>query len=149
MNLVDKLGTAPVRDKVVDECVTLIDHQVKAKSGVSGLAIRTSYATIKAIKKQFVPEVVDALLDDWLARLQPHYDRWHGGGGGSFAEFLVARSDDVAEDLLAVTDAKADSRPPGTAVKLYKKMRPSAKRNVVEAVPELARLVERNLPAGG
>src|SRR5688500_8158849 len=99
-SLVDRIGVEPTRPKVVDESVNLIDTQVKSKGGVGGMAIRASYATIKALKKRFVHEVVDTLLDDWLGKLQPHYDTWSQGGGGTFAEFLIARSDEVAEDLL-------------------------------------------------
>jgi hypothetical protein len=146
-SLVERLGNDPTRSKVVDDCVTLIDAQVKNKGGVGGMAIRASYATIKAIKKRFVAETVDGLLDEWLTRLQPHYDTWSSGGGGTFSEFLIARSDDVAEDLLAVTDARAERTSHTTAKKMYQKMRPSAKRNVVEGLPELSRLVERHLSA--
>lgn len=144
-SLVERLGVEPIRQKVVEDCVSLIDHQVKSKGGVGGMAIRASYATIKAIKRRFVPEVVDGLLDDWLGKLQPHYDTWRSGGGGTFSEFLIARSDEVAEDLLAVTDARAERTSHTTAKKMYGKMRPSAKRNVVEGIPELARLIERHL----
>jgi len=143
--LVERLGVDPTRQKVVEECVSLIDNQVKSKGGVGGMAIRASYATIKALKKRFVPEVVDGLLDDWLARLQPHYDVWAAGTGSSLTEFLTARSDDVAEDLLAVTDARAEKTSHTTAKKMYLKMRPSAKRNVVEGIPELSKLIERHL----
>ena len=143
--LVERLGVEPQRQKVVEECVSLIDAQVKSKGGMGGMAIRASYATIKAIKKRFVPEVVDGLLDDWLGKLQPHYEVWSGAGGSSLTEFLTARSDDVAEDLLAVTDARAERTSHTTAKKMYLKMRPSAKRNVVEAIPELSKLIERHL----
>lgn len=144
-NLVERLGVDPVRDQVVEECVSLIDNQVKSKGGVSGIAIRASYATIKAVKRRFVPEVVDGMLDSWLEKLQPHYDTWTSGGSGTFSEFLIARSDDVAEDLLQVTDARAEKTSHTTAKKMYVKMRPSAKRNVVEAIPELSKLIERHL----
>jgi hypothetical protein len=146
-NLIDRLGADPTRQKVVEECCSLIDNQVKSKGGVGGMAVRASYATIKALKKRFVPEVVDGLLDDWLAKLQPHHDRWASGGGGTFSEFLIARSDDVAEDLLSVTDARAEKTTHTTAKKMYLKMRPSAKKNVIEALPELSRLIERHLTA--
>ena len=145
--LIDRLGVEPTRAKVVEDCVTLIDHQVKSKGGVGGMAVRASYATIKAIKKKFVPETVDGLLDEWLGKLQPHYDRWSAGGGGSFSEFLIARSDDVAEDLLSVTDGRAETTTHTTAKKMYLKMRPSAKKNVLEALPELSRLIEKYLKA--
>jgi len=144
-SLVERIGVEPVREKVVDEAVTLIDLQVKSKGGVGGMAVRASYATIKAIRKRFVHDTVDALLDDWFGKLQPHYDKWSAGGSGTFSEFLTSRSDDVADDLLTVTDARAEKTSHTTAKKMYQKMRPAAKRNVVEAIPELARLIERYL----
>lgn len=142
-SLVDRLGVEPTRPKVVEESVALIDAQVKHK----GFAIRAAYGTIKTIKKRFVHDVVDGLLDDWLGKLQPHYETWQGGGKGTFSEFLIARSDEVAEDLLAVTDARAERTSHTTAKKMYLKMRDSAKRNVVEAIPDLSRLLERHLAA--
>lgn len=140
-SLVERLGKKPVRSKVIEECVDLIESQVKAK----GFMIKSAYATIKALKKQFVPEVVDTLLDDWLGKIQPHYDKWNAGKPGPFSDYIIARSDDVAEDLLSVTDERAERSSHGTAKKMYSRMRESAKKNVVEAVPDLARLIERKL----
>jgi hypothetical protein len=142
-SLVDQLGKEPVRPKVISDCVELIDAQVKQK----GFVIKSAYATIKAIKKRFVPEVVDGLLDDWLNKLQPHYDKWALTKPGSFSEYVIARSDDVAEDLLSVTDARAEKTTHTTAKKMYVRMRESAKKNVVEAIPELSRMIERHLAA--
>jgi hypothetical protein len=139
--LVDTLGREPVRPKVVEETVELIDTQVKSK----GFLIKGAYSTIKAIKKRFVAETVDALLDDWLGRLQPHYDKWETAKSSTFADYVIARSDDVAEDLLKVTDERAAKTSHTTAKKMYGRMRDSAKRNVVEAIPELARLLEKHL----
>ncbi len=140
-SLVERLGKEPVRTKVVDECVDLIEAQVKTK----GFMIKSAYATIKAVKKRFVPEVVDALLDDWLNKVQPHYDRWDAAKPGTFSDYIISRSDDVAEDLLSVTDVRAERSSHTTAKKMYARMRDSAKKNVVEAIPDLARLIERRL----
>ena len=141
--LVEQLAKEPVREQVIAECCDLIDHQVKQK----GFMMKTAYATIKAIKKKFIPEVVDALLDDWLGKIQPHYEKWQAQTGTSFSDFIVARSDDVAEDLLSVTDQRAQSTSHTTAKKMYMRMRDSAKRNVIEAIPALSRLIERHLAA--
>jgi hypothetical protein len=141
------LGRESVRPQVVSECVALIDQHVKAKSGLSGVAIKGAYGTIKRIKPRFVPEVIDGLLDDWLAQVQPYYDRWRSGGAGSLTEHLTARSDDVAEDLLSVTDGRAEGTKHTTAKKMYLRMRPSAKKNVIDAIPDLGRLIERHLEA--
>lgn len=139
--LVDTLGREPVRPKVIEETVQLIDSQVKSK----GFLIKGAYSTIKTIKKGFVSETVDALLDDWLGKLQPHYDKWETAKSSTFADYLIARSDDVAEDLLKVTDERAERTSHTTAKKMYGKMRDSAKRNVVEAIPDLSRLLEKHL----
>ncbi|HWO21500.1 MAG TPA: hypothetical protein VNO30_22180 [Kofleriaceae bacterium] len=140
-SLVEQLGKEPQREKVVSDCVDLIDSQVKQK----GFVIKSAYATIKAIKKRFVPEVVDSLLDDWLGKLQPHYDKWAATKQGTFSDHVIARSDDVAEDLLSVTDARAQKTSHTTAKKMYQRMRDTAKKNVVEAIPELSRMIERHL----
>jgi hypothetical protein len=141
--LVEQLGNPTVRPQVIADCVDLIDAQVKQK----GFVIKSAYATIKAIKKRFVPEVVDSLLDDWLGKIQPHYDKWATAKPSSFADYVIARSDDVAEDLLSVTDERAQRTSHTTAKKMYMKMRDNAKRNVIEAIPDLARMIERHLNA--
>jgi hypothetical protein len=140
-NLVEHLGKEPVRAAVIVDCIELIDAQVKQK----GFIIKSAYATIKTIKRKFVPEVVDALLDDWLGKLQPHFDKWSAAKTSTLNDFLVARSDDVAEDLLSVTDERAAKSSHGTAKKMYLKMRDGAKKNVIEAIPDLARLIEKHL----
>lgn len=141
--LVEKLGKEPLRNQVINDCVELIDAQVKQK----GFVMKSAYATIKAIKKRFVFETVDALLDDWMSKIQPHYDKWVVAKPSSFSDYVIARSEDVAEDLLSVTDARAEKTSHTTAKKMYMRMRDSAKKNVVEAIPELSRLVERHMNA--
>ena len=140
-SLVEKLAKDPVRPLVITDCVELIDAQVKQK----GFVIKSAYATIKAIKKKFVGETVDALLDDWLGKLQPYHDKWSATKVSTFSDFVVARGDDVAEDLLSVTDGRAAKTSHTTAKKMYGRMRDGAKKNVIEAIPALAGLIERHL----
>lgn len=142
-SLVEKLAKEPVRTTVINDCVELIDGQVKQK----GFVIKSAYATIKALKKRFVPEVVDSMLDEWLEKIQPHYDKWSATKTSTFTDYLVARGDDVAEDLLAVTDGRAERSSHGTAKKMYGRMRDGAKKNVIEAIPALAQMIERQLKA--
>jgi len=144
-NLKERLGAAPIRPLLIRDCVDLIDTQVKGKTGLSGIAIKGAYKTIKAVKKGFITEVVDNLLDDWLEQLQPHHDTWVAENSGTFANFLATRTDAVADDLLKVTDIRAESTRHTTAKKAYQKMRGSAKANVVQAVPDLGRVVEKHL----
>ena len=141
--LVEQIGKDPLRPLVITDCIGLIDAQVKQK----GFVIKSAYAMIKGIKKTFVPETVDALLDDWLGKLQPHYDKWSVQKTTSFSDYVISRSDEVAEDLLSVTDARAEKTSHTTAKKMYMRMRDGAKKNVIEAIPELSKMIERHLAA--
>jgi uncharacterized protein DUF6918 len=140
-SLVELLAKEPVRARMIEDCVELIESQVKQK----GFIIKSAYATIKAIKKRFIPETVDTMLDEWLDKLSPHYDRWSANKTSSFTDYVVARSDDVAEDLLSVTDARAARTSHTTAKKMYGRMRDGAKKNVIEAIPDLARMIEKHV----
>jgi hypothetical protein len=142
-SLVEKLAKDPVRPLVLADCVDLIEAQVKQK----GFLIKSAYATIKALKKRFVPEVVDSMLDEWLEKISPHYDKWSAHRPSTFSDYVIARSDDVAEDLLSVTDARAAKTSHTTAKKMYDRMRDGAKKNVIEAIPALARMIEKHLAA--
>ena len=143
--LVDQLGKDPIRPLVIADCVGLIDAQVKQK----GFVIKSAYAMIKGIKKTFVPDTVEAMLDDWLGKLQPHYDKWATHKTSTFSDYVVSRSDEVAEDLLSVTDARAEKTTHTTAKKMYMRMRDGAKKNVIEAIPELSTLISKHLAAQG
>ncbi|HEY6180179.1 MAG TPA: hypothetical protein VIX73_37315 [Kofleriaceae bacterium] len=140
-SLVELLAKEPMRQHVIEDCVELIEAQVKTK----GFIIKSAYATIKAIKKRFIPEVVDTMLDEWLGKLQPHYERWSTNKTSSFADYVVARGDVVAEDLLSVTDARAERTSHTTAKKMYSRMRDGAKKNVIEAIPALGKMIEKHL----
>ena len=139
--LVEQLGKEPRREKVVHDCVELIDAQVKKQ----GFIIKGAYSTIKAIKKGFVQETVDAMLDEWLTEIQPHYEKWEATKSSPLPDFMIARGEDIAEDLLKVTDRRAEKTSHTTAKKMYGKMRGGAKRQVVEAIPDLAKVLEKNL----
>lgn len=140
-NLVEKLGKEPYRQTVIADCVELIEGQVKQK----GFVLKSAYAAIKAIKKAFIPEVVDSMLDEWLGKMQPYFDKWQANKTSSFSDFVVARGDEVAEDLLAVTDRRAEKTSHTTAKKMYGRMRDGAKKNVIEALPALATMIETDL----
>lgn len=143
MSLQQILAQPPIRGQVVAACSELVDAQVKKK----GLMIKGAYATVKAIKKGFVPDVINTLLDEWLAELQPFYDKWQAAGGTPpFSEFVAQQKDAVAHALLTVTDRRAQRTSHGVAKSGYAKLRPSALEHVKEAVPELAAVVARFMP---
>ena len=135
------------REKIVVECCELIDAEVGAKAGLSGIAVKGAYKLVKAVKRGFVRDVVDAMLDEWVAKLDPFYQAWLGEGAGKpMADYMVARGEEIAERLLEVTDGRARAARNAGVKKMYEKLRPMAKRHVEAALPRLGRLLERNVP---
>jgi hypothetical protein len=142
--LADKLPLPDKRDEIVDACLRLLEDEVRKKRGVSGLAVKAGFKMMKAFKPGAVRNAIDAMFDEFIEALEPHHTDFEGDdGGGTFGAFMKTRSGRIAEDLVGVTDRRADTSKHKTLVKGYRKMRPSAVRNVDEAVPGLADVMDR------
>ena len=144
-NLKEQLLIDSVRPSLVRQCTDLVDQEVASKRGLSGMAIKGAYKTVKAIKRGFVPGVVDFLLDEWVEKLESYYEAFLQQDAGDFVGYITSRRSEVAESLLEVTDRRATTTAHKTAGKVYRKLRPTAKQNVSEAVPKLARIVQGHL----
>ena len=120
----------------------LIDAEVSDKKGASGLALKGGYAAVKKVGPSVVPGAIENLLPDFVERLQPFWIEY--AGAGSFADFLVARGDAVADALLGVTDEKIAGSSKTAVKKVYDSLRPSAKKHVIEALPRLGDLVQKH-----
>ena len=133
------------RPRLVRDCATLVDEEVAKKGGLSGLAIKGAFMTVKAIKPGFIESVVSALLDEWVGKLAGHHEKWVAAGQvGSFGAFCSKDASAVAERLLEVTDGRIKKADPKVG-SLYGKLRPNAKDHVIAAVPGLGRVVDRYL----
>jgi hypothetical protein len=130
------------RAKVIREAVQLVDDEVSAKGGLSGLAIKAGYAAVKTIKPGLITEAVDVLLDRFVQKLEPFHSDWQGSGKTTpFDAFLVGRTDQAVSALLSVTDERARNIQNSTIRKTYEKLRPQAEKNVQAAIPGLGRLL--------
>src|SRR5215472_7520256 len=128
---------------VVEDSCALIDAEVKDKGGISGLAIKAGYGAVKGIKPGFIKQVVSDLLPEFAGALDPLYQLAHVEER-PVSDYFVAHSDQVAEALLTVTDAKAQKAKNGLVKGTYDKLRSSAKKNVEAAVPRLGKMIEKH-----
>jgi hypothetical protein len=142
--LKDLLTDATKRRAIVDDCARLVDDEVSAKGGLSGLAIKGAYAVVKALKPGMVRDACEHLIDEFVEKIEPHYAEHKASGGGSFVSFLSGRSTKVADDLLGVTDRRAASAKNPTIKKAYEKLRPTGVKNVEAAVPGIAKIIEKH-----
>ncbi|GLY67587.1 DUF6918 family protein [Amycolatopsis taiwanensis] len=132
------------RPAVVSDLETLVDEEVSDKGGVSGAVIKTGFAAVKKIKPGIIGSAIETLLDDFTASLEPFYANFRSTGGGDFGAYLSSRSDEAADALLSVTDARAEKSSRDSIKKVYGKLRPNGKKNVEEALPRLGKLIDKH-----
>lgn len=142
MSLVDALTGEAKKKDVVRDCCELIDAEVKDKGGISGLAIKAGYGTVKGIKPGFVEKAVEDLLPEFAKALDPIYEDAKSQNK-PVGEFFASNASRVADALLTITDKKAQGAKSGVAKGAYEKLRGSAKKNVEAAVPRLGKLIEK------
>lgn len=140
--LTDMLLVPGNRPKVIADCVQLINEEVDAKGGLTGLAVKGAYALVKAVKPGFVTEAVDHMLDDFVKRLEPF---WADAQAKNepIGPLMNARASQVADALLAISDERAARSTNPTLKKAYEKLRPTGKKHVEQAVPRVGRLVQK------
>lgn len=138
------VGDPGSRKIIVRDCVDLIENEVRSKKGVSGMAVKAAFSVVRAVRPGMIAQSVDGLLDAFMSQIQPLFEEYQIQGPTTTLEaYLGARADEVAEDLLAVTDRRAQRASNRTLVKAYQKLRPKGKGHLVAAVPAVGALLDR------
>ena len=119
----------------------LIDAEVADKTGPSGLAVKGGYAAVKKVSPSVIDDAVKSLWPKYVTALEPLWNRW--AGAGDFGAFLASHADEAADALLGVTDERIAVTSKQSIKKVYSTMRPSAKKNVIAALPRLGALVQK------
>ena len=141
--LQDILLTPENKPHVIDDCLTLIDQEVKGKSGVSGTAVKLAYKTANAFASGYLRGMVELLAPDMIIELEPFWADFTASGAGDFGDYLVKHGDEVSEALLSVTDRRAQTSTRPTILKAYKTVRGGASKHVTAALPALGALVQK------
>ncbi len=142
-SLIEQIGENGKRKAVIEDALRVLDAEVEDKSGLTGIAVKTSYKLVKGVAPGFLNQVMDRLLDDFLRAVEPSYQTALSRGEKP-SKTLVAEGSAVADRLLAVTDARAANAKQAVIQKTYEKLRPSAKKHVEAAMPRLGQLLERH-----
>ncbi len=141
--LPEKLTDPSQRQRLVADAAQVLSEEVASKGGLSGFAIKAGYKLVQGVKPGFVEEAIDALLDDFVAALEPLVAKAQAAQQ-PIAGSLSAEAGSVADALLAITDRRARGAQRAALRGAYDKLRPTAKRHVEEAAPRLARLLEKH-----
>ena len=142
-SLTEILTADDVRRSVVDDCCHLIAEEVRSKRGISGLALKAGFKAFKKIKPGTLPVAVNNLLDPFAAAVDPFFQDHLESGNRSAVQSFRPRAREIANALLTITDRKAERFDRGLIRKTYYKLRPMAVNHTTDAVPGVARLVDK------
>ena len=143
----EKIADPGVREVVIKDCVNVVDGEVAAKKGVTGMMIKGGYRAFKTIKPGIVEEAVRHLLDDFSDVLDKKYEAYcqdEPDRDQTFEQWASRRDTQIADDLLGITDDIMNRTSKIALQKIYKGLRGVAQKNVSVAVPAVARLVMKH-----
>jgi hypothetical protein len=141
--LQETLLTPDTKPQVTADCMTLIQQEVSAKSGVSGTTVKLAYKTASTFASGYLQTMVESLLPDMIAELEPYWVDFTTSGASDFGDYLVKRGDEVSEALLSVTDARAEISERPTILKAYRAVRGGAAKHVAAALPAVGALIQK------
>ncbi|GAB4152934.1 MAG: hypothetical protein Fur0046_32750 [Cyanobacteria bacterium J069] len=139
MALSDKLSDQTTKENLVADCVKLIDEQVAAKGGISGLALKAAYGVVKGVEPSYISGAIQRLLPEALSALDPMWSE--GVQSGDPVQHLIQNRTRTADTLLSVTDNKIERAKNSVVRASYGKLRTSVKGDVEAAVPGLAQIL--------
>jgi hypothetical protein len=142
MGLNETLQNPDVRNRIVADCVKLMDEQVATKNGISGFALKATYGVVKGVGAGYIPGAIDRLLPQVFSALDPMWEE--GVQSGDPVAHLTQHRSRTADTILSITDTKIEKTDNGVVRASYNKLRKSVKGDVEEAVPSLAKIIHNH-----
>jgi hypothetical protein len=137
------LLTPDNQPKVIADCHTLIELEIKDKSGISGTAVKLAYKTITSFAPGYYNGMVEELVPKIVDKLEPYWADFSTSGSSEFGDYLVKRGGEVSEALLTVTDDYAAQSDKPVILRAYKTVRGSAGKNIEAALPRVGEMVRK------
>jgi hypothetical protein len=134
---------SPSWDALVSDCAQLMDEQVAAKGGISGMAVKAAYSAVKGISPGYVTEATGRILPEVLSALDPIWTE--GTAAGNPVDYLTQHGSRTADLILGITDARVEKTKRAVVRGSYNKFRESVKKDLEAAVPRLAEIIDARL----
>lgn len=143
-NLSDILLVDGAQQQIAADCQALVGQELSTKSGMSAAALKVAYKAVTTFAPGYYQSTVENMVPNLLKQLQPFWADFQAAGGGQFGDYLVKRSDEVAEAMLGVTDDMANGSDRPAVVKAYNAVRGGAAKHIEAALPAVGTLVEKH-----
>jgi hypothetical protein len=142
-SLAEILFSPDTQPQLVADCRALIEQEMAELSGVSGTAVKLAYKTVDTFMPGHIQYLMEALLPQFVAKLEPHWADFRSSGSSEFGDYLAKHGAEVSQALLTVTDACAAESDRQVIIKAYNTIRGSAARHVEAALPRVGDLIEK------
>ncbi len=140
MSLVEAIADPARKEALMNGAVLALEAEVASLSGIKGKAISAGYAAVTKVKPLFVRYNIERMMP----MVAPAIDQRlaEGRAAGDVDGYFRDNAGPIADDLLAVTDQRAATANNAAAVKIYNKLRSSAKDQVIAAMPRVSALAQ-------
>nr|WP_293244290.1 hypothetical protein [Panacagrimonas sp.] len=133
------------REKLVADCVRLIEAQVASRGPIRRIALGAGLAMLEALKPRALERAVGALLPEFAAALGPLYQRFLDSKRMDFSQFLDEHPVEAVDALIGVTDRHARASANAALRSAYRRLRGSAEDEVRSALPGLGRVLSMHM----
>lgn len=145
MPLSESLLKTDRRPQVVHDLAKVIDAEVKSKKGMAGMAVKAGYVAVRKVSPTVTTSATDRMLPDFATALDPFWDHFVASGEQDFGSFLAARSGEVSDALLKVTDERAARTEREPLKRAYGGLRGKAKDHVIAALPSIGSTLQQHV----
>jgi hypothetical protein len=146
LRLVDALLADDRRDRLVADCVRLVEAHIGKRGGLRGLSLRTALALMRSLRPDALTVAIGQLLPQWAEALEPLYQEFRQSPDEQFSGFLAARSAPASRALVGVIDRRVAISQNKTLKAAYARLRKDAATEMEAALPDLAELLARYIP---
>lgn len=137
--------SSSAQQAVVVELATALEQHLAGKRGISGMAMKLGFNTLRAARPDVAQRAVRSLLPEVLSVIAPLHADYQGREDGDIRRFLAAHSRECGAQILARLDARLAASSNTTARGLYQRFRSSAGDELQALLPTLGTVLARHM----
>ena len=142
MTLVEATKDPQRRTALVAAARAEVDDEVASLNGMKGKAAQSAYAAVRRMRGDFIESNLELMLDRFAPVLDEHVAA--GRADGDVNAYFASHDAEIAEDMLSVTDARADEAQNTAAKAVYARVRKPAKSMVCNSMDRVARFCDEH-----
>ena len=131
------------RQRVISDCVSLVETEISRKSGLTGVVIKTAFTVVNKVDPRFVHLAVSSLIDEFIDAMDPTYASYKRDGKNGLRAYWIQEKTNLADSLLQVADNRMNRARNKVLKKAYSKLRPTGLKHVEASVPAIADVISK------